>query len=179
MGERVLAIRTDRLLLRDFRPEDLPAYAKLRAHPGSRRFSTEGDARPDRAGELLRLFIAWSEERPRLRYQLAVVLPAQEVIGSVGVRADPAPEGQGPFRRGLGPRRGGRGEGRRGAGLPHPRVGPATVGSRLRPRGGPRDDRVRVPGTRPAPGLRGDAGRERGGGPFSELRPEGVLGSAA
>jgi ribosomal-protein-alanine N-acetyltransferase len=115
VGERVLAIRTNRLLLRDFRPVDLPAYAKLRAHPGSRRFSPEGDARPDRAGELLRLFIAWSEERPRLRYQLAVVLPPQEVIGSVGVRADPASEGQGSFGCELDPRRWGRGYAREAA----------------------------------------------------------------
>src|SRR4028118_2038044 len=123
MGERVLAIRTDRLLLRDFRSEDLPAYAKLRAHPGSRRFSTEGDARPDRAGELLRLFIAWSEERPRLRYQLAVVLPPQEVIGSVGVRADPASEGQGSFGCERDPRRGGGGRGRAARRRPGPAAG--------------------------------------------------------
>ena len=58
MGERVLAIRTDRLLLRDFRPADLPAYAELRARPASRRFSSEEDARPDRAEELLNLFVA-------------------------------------------------------------------------------------------------------------------------
>lgn len=111
----MLIIRTDRLLLRDFSPEDLSAYAKSRAHPGSRRFSSEEDATPDRAEELLRLFILWSEERPRLRYQLAVVLPPHEVIGSVGVRADPASEGQGSFGCELDPRRWARGYAREAA----------------------------------------------------------------
>ncbi len=90
----MLAIRTDRLLLRDFCPADLPAYAELRARPGSWRFSLEEDARPDRAEELLSLFLAWSEERPRLRYQLAVVLPSVGLIGSVGVRVASVSERQ-------------------------------------------------------------------------------------
>ncbi len=115
VGERVLTIETDRLLLRDFRPADLPAYAELRARPGSWRFSPEEDACPDRAEELLRLFLAWSGERPRLRYQLAVVLPSVGLIGSVGVRVDPASEGQGSFGCELDPRRWGRGYAREAA----------------------------------------------------------------
>ena len=93
----MLAIRTDRLLLRDFSPADLPAYADLRARPASWRFSPEEDARPDKAEELLRLFVAWSEERPRLRYQLAVVVPPRGLIGSVGVRVASSSERRGSF----------------------------------------------------------------------------------
>jgi RimJ/RimL family protein N-acetyltransferase len=95
--ERVFAIRTDRLLLRDFCPADLPAYAHLRARPASIRFSPEEDAHAEKAEELLRLFLAWSEERPRLRYQLAVVLPSRGLIGSVGVRVASVSERQGSF----------------------------------------------------------------------------------
>ena len=105
----MLAIRTDRLLLRDFRPTDLPAYAELRTRPASWRFSPEEDARLDRAEELLRLFVAWSEEWPRLRYQLAIVLPSEELIGSVGVRVASASERQGSFGCELDPRHWGRG----------------------------------------------------------------------
>ena len=111
----MLAIRTDRLLLRDFRPADLPAYAELRARPASRRFSSEEDARPDRAEELLNLFVAWSEERPRLRYQLAVVLPSEGLIGSVGVRVASVSERQGSFGCELDPRHWGRGYAREAA----------------------------------------------------------------
>lgn len=93
----MLTIRTDRLLLRDFEPADLPAYARLRAHPLHQRFCPEEDARRDKAEELLRLFLAWSREWPRLRYQLAVVLPSRGVIGSVGVRVTSEPERQGSF----------------------------------------------------------------------------------
>jgi ribosomal-protein-alanine N-acetyltransferase len=93
----MLAIRTDRLLLRDFTMADLPAYARGRAHPRSRRFYPEDDTHPDKAEDLLRLFVAWSQERPRLRYQLAIVLPPQEVIGSIGVRVTSESEGQGSF----------------------------------------------------------------------------------
>ena len=111
----MLAIRTDRLLLRDFRPADLPGYAELRARPGSWRFSSEEDARPDKAEELLGLFVAWSEERPRLRYQLAVVLPSVGLIGSVGVRVASASERQGSFGCELDPRHWGRGYAREAA----------------------------------------------------------------
>ena len=49
VGEHVLAIRTDRLLLRDFCPADLPAYVELRARPALWQFSPKEDARPERA----------------------------------------------------------------------------------------------------------------------------------
>jgi [ribosomal protein S5]-alanine N-acetyltransferase len=105
----VLVIRTDRLLLRDFRPEDLPAYARLRAHPCSRRFYAEEEVHPDLVEELFRLFLTWSRERPRLRYQLAVVLPSGEVIGSAGVRITSVSERQGSFGCELDPHSWGRG----------------------------------------------------------------------
>ena len=105
----VMAIRTDRLLLRDFRPEDLPAYAELRAHPCSRRFSAEEDAHPDSVQESFRLFLAWSRERPRLRYQLAIVVPSGEVIGSVGIRVTSETNRQGSFGCELDPRSWGHG----------------------------------------------------------------------
>lgn len=105
----MLAIQTDRLLLRDFRLTDLPAYANLLACPASRRFSSEEHARPETAEELLRLFLAWSEERPRLRHQLAVVLPSQDVIGSVGIRVVSMSQRQGSFGCELDPRHWGHG----------------------------------------------------------------------
>lgn len=93
----MLAIRTDRLLLRDFDPSDLPGYARLHADPLLQRFCPEEDAGYGKAEELLRLFLAWSRERPRLGYQLAIVLPSRGVIGSVGVRVTRESERQGSF----------------------------------------------------------------------------------
>ena len=114
-GGRLLVIRTNRLLLRDFCPADLPAYAELRARPGSWRFSPEEDASSDRVEELFGLFLAWSRERPRLRYQLAVVLPSVGLIGSIGVRVTSVSERQGSFGCELDPRHWGRGYAREAA----------------------------------------------------------------
>lgn len=111
----MFAVRTDRLLLRDFCPADLSAYARLRARPASWRLSPEEDARPEKAEELLRLFLAWAEEQPRLRYQLAVVLPSEGLIGSVGVRVASVSERQGSFGCELDPRHWGRGYAREAA----------------------------------------------------------------
>ena len=105
----MLAIRTDRLLLRDFSIADLPGYARVLAHPLSRRFYPEEDTHLNQVEDLLRLFVAWSQERPRLRYQLGVVLPPQEVIGSIGVRVTSESERQGSFGCELDPRYWGRG----------------------------------------------------------------------
>lgn len=105
----VLAIRTDRLLLRDFRPEDLPAYAELRAHPDSRRFSAEEEAHPGGVEELFGMFLTWSRERPRHRNQLAIVVPPGEVVGSVGIRVTSETNRQGSFGCELDPRFWGRG----------------------------------------------------------------------
>ena len=80
-----------------FAPSDLPAYARLRAHPLLQRFCPEEDAGYGKAEELLRLFLAWSREMPRLGYQLAIVLPSRGVIGSVGVRVTRESERQGSF----------------------------------------------------------------------------------
>jgi ribosomal-protein-alanine N-acetyltransferase len=93
----MLAIQTDRLLIRDFYLADLAAYTRLHAHPLSQRFCPEEDAYPEKVEDLLRLFLVWSQEQPRLRYQLAIVLPSEEVIGSVGVRITSESERQGSF----------------------------------------------------------------------------------
>lgn len=69
----------------------------------------EEDAHPEKAEELLHLFLAWSEERPRLRYHLAVVLPSRGLIGSVDVRVASVSKRQGSFGCELVPRHWGRG----------------------------------------------------------------------
>jgi RimJ/RimL family protein N-acetyltransferase len=74
------------LVLRDFLLSDLPAYRALREHPDFQRLQTERDVSPDRSVELLREFVDWAAESPRLRYQLAIEKPENGLLGSCGVR---------------------------------------------------------------------------------------------
>ena len=93
----MLAIRTQRLILRDFQRADLQAYGELRARLHFQRFSPEEDASPEKAEQLLDMFITWANEQPRQHFQLAVTLPSGEIIGSCGVRVASESERQGSF----------------------------------------------------------------------------------
>ncbi len=81
-----LTIRTIRLILRDFRCSDLDAYRRLRSHPDFQRLYPAGDCSAERSGELLRMFLGWASEKPRLRFQLAIEVPGIGLLGSCGVR---------------------------------------------------------------------------------------------
>jgi RimJ/RimL family protein N-acetyltransferase len=81
-----MILKTYRLLLRDFLPSDLTAYSAIREHPDFRLLLNERDSSPERSAELLRQFVEWSLESPRSRYQLAIELPTDGLIGSCGVR---------------------------------------------------------------------------------------------
>ena len=78
------------LLLRDYTAADGPAmlaYQRdpryLRYYPGTERTAAD-------ACRLLQVFRDWQEEQPRRRFQLAVVLAAEDrLIGSCGLRRNP------------------------------------------------------------------------------------------
>ena len=82
-----MQLLTPRLLLRDYTAADEPAmlaYQRdpryLRYYPGTERTAAE-------VRGLLQVFLDWQEERPRRRFQLAIVLPAEgRLIGSCGLR---------------------------------------------------------------------------------------------
>lgn len=80
------AIRTPRLLLRDFSPDDHEPFAAYQMDPLYRRYYP---SRPDEGAsrELLDRFMGWQREEPRSRFQLAVVRSSSgALIGSVGLR---------------------------------------------------------------------------------------------
>jgi Acetyltransferases, including N-acetylases of ribosomal proteins len=93
----MLVIETERLVLRDFRQTDLHAYQALRLHPDFQRFCSEDDAAPANADYLLNMFIAQAAEMPRTKFQLAIEIPSEKVIGSCGIRITSADEKQGSF----------------------------------------------------------------------------------
>ena len=82
-----MEIRTDRLLLREYSADDLPAMLAYQSDPTFLRFYPADRATEDAGGALLRRFLDWRREEPRFRYQLAVTLAGSgELIGSVGLR---------------------------------------------------------------------------------------------
>ena len=90
-------MRTERLVLRDFKGTDLLAYQALCSHSDSQRFYSEEDVTPEKAAQLLSMFIVWATEQPRTKFQLAIEIPSEELIGSCGVRITSVGEKQGTF----------------------------------------------------------------------------------
>ena len=79
--------------LRDFRAEDLAAYQALRSEAKFGRFYAAEDCSPARSAELLQMFMAQAQQRPRQRFQLAIVSAADELMGSCGVRIEAPGQG--------------------------------------------------------------------------------------
>jgi [ribosomal protein S5]-alanine N-acetyltransferase len=85
-----LPISTPTLLLRDFTPADLSAYKDLRNDEKFQRFYSEENASSEKSEFLLNLFIQQASELPRNKFQLAIVSPTGELMGSCGLRLEEA-----------------------------------------------------------------------------------------
>jgi [ribosomal protein S5]-alanine N-acetyltransferase len=73
-----MMLRTERLLLRGFSQADWVATLAYHSTPAYQRFypavrCTEADAQA-----FINCFIQWQEERPRSKYQWAIVSPGQD-----------------------------------------------------------------------------------------------------
>ena len=90
-------IRTPRLILRDFRISDLDSYCQLRADQDFQRFYPAHEVSIERSGELLREFLSWAMEDPRLRFQLAIEEPHRGLVGSCGLRISDVDRGEASF----------------------------------------------------------------------------------
>jgi len=83
-----MEIVTPRLLLRDFTPEDLPAFEAQQLDPRLAEFYGPEEVGADQARGLIDRFILWASEIPRENYQLAIapIEDASRSIGTCGVR---------------------------------------------------------------------------------------------
>ena len=85
-----MEIKTERLILREFVPDDWPAVLAYQQDPRYLQFypfftRTESDAK-----EFVQWFLDEQAESPRRRFQLAVVLrESGELIGNAGIRRKP------------------------------------------------------------------------------------------
>jgi len=81
-----LPIRTPRLLLRDFEPDDWRSVRTYNADPQFVRYLLWGPEDEQGAHAFVDRCLAWAQERPRWRYELAVVRLADGVlVGSCGL----------------------------------------------------------------------------------------------
>lgn len=89
-----MKIETDRLVLRDFVPNDLPAYIEIQSDPRWLTHYEWEDRDPDDVRALFANFLLWQREQPRIKFQIAITLEGL-VIGSCGIRKDNAAATQG------------------------------------------------------------------------------------
>ncbi len=82
-----MRLTTERLILRDFEPDDWPDVWEYQANPKYLRFYTWEERRPEDVRDFVAMFLAQQGEQPRTKYQFAIVLPqTNRVIGNCGVR---------------------------------------------------------------------------------------------
>lgn len=79
--------KTDRLLLREFVVADWTAVYAYQTHPSYLRFYHWEQRLPDEVQAFVQRFVDNQQAEPRIRFQLAVVLPgSQQLIGNCGIR---------------------------------------------------------------------------------------------
>lgn len=92
MTPAVMCIQTERLLLREFEPDDWTAVHAYQSNPRYLRYYTWNDRAETDVQKFVQMFLDWQKERPRTKFQLAVTLKSEnKLIGSCGIRVnDPA-----------------------------------------------------------------------------------------
>ncbi|MCY9862473.1 GNAT family protein [Vibrio coralliirubri] len=82
-------LETSRLILRDMRPQDEPAFVGMSQDVKYQRFYDESDCEPNKYRELTQLFVEQALEVPRQSYQLAVEnKDSGKFIGTVCLRLE-------------------------------------------------------------------------------------------
>jgi len=78
---------TERLILREFDANDWPAVWAYQSDPRYLRYYRWTERTPEEVREFVDMFVAQQYERPRIKFQLAIVLRSnQQLIGSCGIR---------------------------------------------------------------------------------------------
>lgn len=93
----MFSIETDRLLLRDFGPDDFEAFYETSNDPAYRRYYAEQETTRTYWEEIFDRIQAGSEAAERTIYQLAVCLQNGELIGTCGVRIESLEHQQASF----------------------------------------------------------------------------------
>ena len=88
-----MKIETERLILRDFVKNDWQRVLEYQSDPLYLRYNLWTERTPDAVQDFVGWFLDQQVQKPRLKYQLAVVLKSNhQLIGNCGVRMDKAGE---------------------------------------------------------------------------------------
>jgi [ribosomal protein S5]-alanine N-acetyltransferase len=84
-----MRLETERLILRDFVKDDWHRVWEYQSDPLYLRYNKWTERSPEAVQEFVGWFLDQQEHKPRIKYQLAVVLKSNhELIGNCGVRMD-------------------------------------------------------------------------------------------
>ena len=84
---RPMIVRTDRLILRDFIENDLRRITEYRSDERYLQCYPEEESADGNSLRLVRLFMEWSSETPRRKFQLAILRASDALlIGNCGIR---------------------------------------------------------------------------------------------
>lgn len=98
-----MQLQGQRVLLREFREDDVAALAAVHSDPRAMRYYAPEVATLAHAQMLVTMFVRWANETPRRNFQLAIVATETgELLGSVGVRSKLTAPGKAEFGIGIG-----------------------------------------------------------------------------
>jgi RimJ/RimL family protein N-acetyltransferase len=88
-----MKLETERLILRDFVPDDWQRVLEYQTNPLYLRYYewTESDRTPESVREFVGWFLDHQKQNPRIKFQLAITLKSDNLlIGNCGIRMDKA-----------------------------------------------------------------------------------------
>lgn len=86
-----MKLETERLILRDFVKEDWQRVLEYQSDPLYLRYNSWIERTPEAVQEFVDWFLDHQMQKPRIKYQLAVVLKSNnQLIGNCGIRMDEA-----------------------------------------------------------------------------------------
>jgi len=88
-----MVVKAGRLVLRDFREDDRPAFAAYQTDPRYARLYGFDPGDAARADALFDRFVGWARAVPRLNWQVGIFLRDGRLCGCAGLRTDDAPAG--------------------------------------------------------------------------------------
>jgi [ribosomal protein S5]-alanine N-acetyltransferase len=86
-----MKLETERLILRDFVKEDWQRVLEYQSDPLYLRYYEWAERTPEAAREFVGWFLDHQKQKPRIKFQLAIVLKSNnQLIGNCGIRMDKA-----------------------------------------------------------------------------------------
>jgi RimJ/RimL family protein N-acetyltransferase len=97
MEVTMFTLHTERLILRDFEPNDFDAFFATTNDPEYQQFYAEEEMTRPFWQKIFAHFVDGTTENPRTNYQLAICLPDGTLIGTCGVRLEDVANRQASF----------------------------------------------------------------------------------